>query len=559
MHRERSRRADRAGRGVAPTRVPTDAPEADGTYAWDQHDARRRRGRRRRARRASATPTPTRPTAPLIRDTLRRRRRRPRRDGRPAPGRRWSRAVRNLGRPGVASMAISAVDTALWDLKARLLGLPLVDAARRGARRACRSTAAAASPPTPTSSCTRSSAAGSREGIPRVKMKIGTRARRTTSTASARPARRSATRPSCSSTPTAPTRASRRWRCAEQLRRAAASPGSRSRSPPTTSTGLRLLRDRAPAGMEIAAGEYGYDPFYFRRMLEAGAVDVLQADATRCGGITGLPPGRRALRGVRLAALGALRAVAARPRRAARSPRLRHLEYFHDHDRIEHMLFDGAPQPARRRLIRPDRSRPGSGSSFKRRTPRGSRSRRGCAMAEHAPRLRRQRDDGAAYRAAIGSQPGAIEPRPSTDAASSTPRRSPPRSGRDRRRGPLRRGSRALYATDGSNYRQVPIGVVIPRDHRRRGRDGRGLPRARRADPLARRRHQPGRAVLQRRRRDRLLEVPARVLEIDPDAAPRARRSRACVLDDLRARGRARTTSPSAPTRRPTTTARSAA
>src|SRR6185437_8604560 len=43
--------------------------------------------------------------------------------------------------------------------------------------------------------------------------------------------------------------------------------------------GLRLLRDRAPAVMETAAGEYGYDLGYFRRMLEAGAVDVLQADA----------------------------------------------------------------------------------------------------------------------------------------------------------------------------------------------------------------------------------------------------------------------------------------
>ncbi len=26
------------------------------------------------------------------------------------------------------------------------------------------------------------------------------------------------------------------------------------------------------------------------------------------------------------------------------------------------------------------------------------------------------------------------------------------------------RGSRALYATDGSNYRQIPIGLVVPRE-----------------------------------------------------------------------------------------------
>ena len=35
------------------------------------------------------------------------------------------RAVRNLGRSGLAASAISAVDTALWDLKASLLDLPL--------------------------------------------------------------------------------------------------------------------------------------------------------------------------------------------------------------------------------------------------------------------------------------------------------------------------------------------------------------------------------------------------------------------------------------------------
>src|SRR5262249_46787321 len=51
--------------------------------------------------------------------------------------------------------------------------------------------------------------------------------------------------------------------------------------------GLRLIRNRAPAVMNIAAGEYGYETTYFRRMLDAGAVDVLQADATRCAGVTG--------------------------------------------------------------------------------------------------------------------------------------------------------------------------------------------------------------------------------------------------------------------------------
>ena len=35
------------------------------------------------------------------------------------------RSVRNAPRAGLASFAISAVDVALWDLKARLLGLPL--------------------------------------------------------------------------------------------------------------------------------------------------------------------------------------------------------------------------------------------------------------------------------------------------------------------------------------------------------------------------------------------------------------------------------------------------
>ena len=46
-------------------------------------------------------------------------------------------------------------------------------------------------------------------------------------------------------------------------------------------------------------------------------------------------------------------------------PSFRHLEYFHDHDRIEHMLFDGALTPVGGAL-RPDLSRPGLGLELKR-------------------------------------------------------------------------------------------------------------------------------------------------------------------------------------------------
>ena len=116
--------------------------------------------------------------------------------------------------------------------------------------------------------------------------------------------------------------------------------------------------------MEIAAGEYGYDLFYFRRMLEAGAVDVLQADATRCGGITEfLRVG--VLCRARSLPLSAHCAPSLHVHPACSLPALRHLEYFHDHERIEHMLFDGAPTPEGGKL-RPDLSRPGLGLEFKR-------------------------------------------------------------------------------------------------------------------------------------------------------------------------------------------------
>jgi L-alanine-DL-glutamate epimerase-like enolase superfamily enzyme len=128
--------------------------------------------------------------------------------------------------------------------------------------------------------------------------------------------------------------------------------------------GLRLLRDRAPAGMEIAAGEYGDDAPYFRRMLEAGAVDVLQADVTRCGGITELLRVGALCRAHCLPlSLHCGPAVHLHP--ATALEQLVHLEYFHDHVRIEHMLFDGVVQPDGGDLV-PDLDRPGIGLQLKR-------------------------------------------------------------------------------------------------------------------------------------------------------------------------------------------------
>ena len=128
--------------------------------------------------------------------------------------------------------------------------------------------------------------------------------------------------------------------------------------------GLRLIREHAPAGMRIAAGEYGYDLFYFRRVLEAKSVDVLQADATRCAGITGFM------------AAGSLCAAFSTPFSAHTAPSLHahaacaapsaiNVEYFLDHYRIEQMFFEGALRPSGG-MLHPDSARPGFGLECKR-------------------------------------------------------------------------------------------------------------------------------------------------------------------------------------------------
>ena len=128
--------------------------------------------------------------------------------------------------------------------------------------------------------------------------------------------------------------------------------------------GLRLVRDRGPGGLDVAAGEYAYVPADFRNLVVNGCVDCLQADVTRCGGITGF------LRAGTLAAafgldLSAHCAPSASVAACCAVPNFRHLEYFHDHVRLERLLFDGVLEP-KDGSLEPDRSRPGNGLELKR-------------------------------------------------------------------------------------------------------------------------------------------------------------------------------------------------
>jgi L-alanine-DL-glutamate epimerase-like enolase superfamily enzyme len=127
--------------------------------------------------------------------------------------------------------------------------------------------------------------------------------------------------------------------------------------------GLSQVRSAAPAGMDIAAGEYSYNCDDVRHMLTRRAVDVQQVDASRCLGITGFLQAGVLCEAHHIDLSGHC-APALHLHAACAVPRLRHLEWFHDHVRIEQLLFDGAPR-ARQGAIEPDMNRPGLGLEFK--------------------------------------------------------------------------------------------------------------------------------------------------------------------------------------------------
>ena len=270
-------------------------------------------------------------------------------------------AIRNLGRPGISSMAISAVDIALWDLKARLLNLPLIKLLG-AVRDSIPVYGSGGFTSYSIEQLQRQLSDWVASGIRMVKMKIGRNPEDDPHRVhSAREAigREAQLFIDANGAYTRKQALGLAHRFSEDDVRWFEEPVSSD-----DLEGLRLIRDRAPVAMNIAAGEYGYDANYFRHMLEADAVDVLQADATRCAGVTGfMQTGALCLS--RSTPLSAHTAPSVHTHVCCALPSAVHLEYFHDHVRIERMLFDGALEPQNGALT-PDLSRPGLGIEFRR-------------------------------------------------------------------------------------------------------------------------------------------------------------------------------------------------
>ncbi|HEU5079277.1 MAG TPA: enolase C-terminal domain-like protein [Opitutaceae bacterium] len=269
--------------------------------------------------------------------------------------------LRNSGRSGLSAMAVSALDVAQWDLKAKLLRVPLLRLLG-----ACRE----ALPLYGSGGFTSYTDAELRRqftdfaelGITRFKMKIGREPQLD-------PGRAAAARDCIGDRAelmidanNAFTRTQARA-VAERFVREFGVVWFEQPLPCEDLEGLKYLREHAPAGLEIADGEYGYDLEYFRRAFAAQAIDVAMADATRCGGITGFLKIATLCEAWKIP-LSSHCAPALHLHVGCAARALRHAEYFHDHARIESMLFAGVPD-VRGGMLRPDMSVPGHGLEFK--------------------------------------------------------------------------------------------------------------------------------------------------------------------------------------------------
>lgn len=347
-----------AGFRVGAWTIPTDAPEADGTLHWHSTTLVCIELQAAGSTGLGATYGDA-AIARILHDTLG-----PLAEGCDAFGNgaimaRARRRLRNTGVPGLGSMALSALDIALWDLKARLLDVSLPDLFGAIHQRL---------PVYGSGGFTNAEAARLcgqlagwvEDGVSRVKMKVG-------ADPDADPERVRQARAAVGNAGLmVDANGAYDAKQALALGIGFADCGVDWFEEPLSSddlAGLALLRQRLPAPLEVAAGEYGWDARYFERMLASGAVDVLQADATRCGGYSGLLDADALCRAHGLP-LSTHCAPALHAPAAAGLRSLRHIEWFHDHVRLETMAFDGVA-PLRGGELLPDRSAPGHGLSLR--------------------------------------------------------------------------------------------------------------------------------------------------------------------------------------------------
>lgn len=339
--------------------VPTDAPEADGTFAWNSTTmvlVQLTAGDRQGLGYTYAEEAAGKLVSSLIekvvlgKDVF----------AHGAILQELFHQVRNAGEVGLTSMAISAIDMALWDLRAKLLELPLVNLL--GRVRDGIAVYGSGGFTTYSDAQLEAQLGGwASDGFGMVKMKVGSHPEDD-------PRRVSVARGAIGPKVELFTDANGGYTVTQalELMHRFGEWDVRWMEEPVSSddlAGLHQLRARAPLGMEVAAGEYGYTAWYFRRMLDAGAVTVLQADATRCGGISGFLDAA-ALCWAANIPLSAHCGPSAHLHVCCAVPRAVHMEFFHDHARIERMFFDGFREPEAG-VMRPDLARPGMGLDFK--------------------------------------------------------------------------------------------------------------------------------------------------------------------------------------------------
>lgn len=278
----------------------------------------------------------------------------------------WStmvRSIRNFGRPGVASMAIAAVDCALWDLKARLLGLPLVKLLGQVSDTVPIYGSGGFTSLSNEELALQFSRWVHEQGIPRVKMKVGeawgTNFKRDLE-------RVRFARDVIGDETSLFVDANGGYNVKQAIRMAKAYEQFNVtwfEEPVSSDHLVSLAHIRSQTIIDVAAGEYGYDLFYFKSMCDAQAVDCLQADASRCAGIS------EWLRVASLAESHGLQisghcAQSLHAHPACAVSNIRHLEYFADHARVDRLLFDGVLEPVDG-VLRPDLTRPGLGLDLK--------------------------------------------------------------------------------------------------------------------------------------------------------------------------------------------------